>query len=161
MYRVVETPQALPGECFLCGSSKREAFLDTNINIEFHGAVYLCQTCVEEIAAYFGMASSKRTSHLEERSEHLASQVYEFQKENERLRQLVDGFTYLSEFHSTNGDTSLPGSVSGESVSESSDDSSPAGEEQVGVGEGAPSEQSYDEGVAELHSDEPEFKLNL
>jgi hypothetical protein len=51
---LVNAPQALPGACFICNGAKGP-FIDTGISHQWHGAYYLCVTCITEIARTAGV----------------------------------------------------------------------------------------------------------
>jgi len=44
--KAVRQLQALPGKCGMCGSSKREAYIDTNLDFDGYGVFYICNQCV-------------------------------------------------------------------------------------------------------------------
>jgi hypothetical protein len=48
-----------PGTCFLCGKvpeTPMEYFANFGIELEYYGAVYLCQVCCAEVADFIGYA---------------------------------------------------------------------------------------------------------
>lgn len=50
-FPIFDYPPAAPGVCFFCNSSQNGPFADTGRNVQFYGAVYVCQACVAEISA--------------------------------------------------------------------------------------------------------------
>ena len=54
-YIKVTNPQAAPNQCGGCGTTVIEnGFVDTNLNFDFYGALYFCESCVAEMARLYG-----------------------------------------------------------------------------------------------------------
>lgn len=155
--RLTQSPEALPGSCFIaaCGSASRANYIDTGMSMEFHGAVYICDQCLAEMARLLGFSTQMDTFELRNRIDQLERQNYEYRRQLDGLEMVVNGFT-LS--RGTGGVDSVPDvdlapSEPDEGVSEP--------DEEVGTGEGAPPESVHDERVAKLSDDDTAFSFNL
>jgi len=156
----IELCSALPGCCWACGSSNREWYIDTERSIDYYGAVYFCNKCIEEWATIAGMTSVDQTIQLESKIEHQENVIFDLTVQVSGLEQAVDGLR-------TAGSISRVNPLH-PSVQPSSEPAGPVptGEESVGFEGGTTPESSNDEGVGELHSTEPstsrsDFTLNI
>lgn len=155
-------PSALPGSCYLCGSASREAFVDLNTSIEFHGAFYLCNICVNEMAHLLGFTNPEKTSELLARIEELESEKFELSRQNAGYERALDGLRFAGI------DVALPVQ---QPVAVPVDHAPPAaepsqGEDQLGSGEGTSPEPTDDPLLAGVHTGElshggSEFTLDL
>lgn len=76
--RVVEQPTIAPAQCKMCSAStlsEREYWLDTGTMEEFYGAVYYCNTCIEEIGSLCGFLPPKAATRLKERLENAKREI--------------------------------------------------------------------------------------
>lgn len=158
------TPQALPGSCFMCGSGKRDWYVDTEQSFEFYGAAIICNVCIEalsHIAEWISPDTYKEMSRALEEAEH---DVFEYTKRNQALENAIDGlkkagYSYI--------DDSTVVRRSGYVVP--SDETTRAvnidERTKVGSGEGETPEPTDDEGMDFLRSDgavsESELDFNL
>lgn len=137
-------PPALPGSCFLCNSAERERFIDWAVQVEFHGAFYLCDLCIIEAARAIGMLTEEQSEVLNLKYLNAQEQVKNTQDELSAVKRLVDGMDAVSRY------------LNDDSVSRESDSSSTEGtqESEGGVAEReeGPAESSTDENVGELRS---------
>lgn len=156
----VELCSALPGCCWSCGSSNREWYIDTERSIDYYGAVYFCNKCVEEWATIAGMTSADQTIQLESKIEHQENVIFDLTVQVSGLEQAVDGLRTagsISRVNPLHPSVYPPSEPTG---------TVPEGEEPVGREGGETPEQGNDEGVGELHStesptDRSDFTLNL
>lgn len=176
-WQVVTHPGALPGECFLCAgdSTTREWFIDTGRQMEFHGAVYICNECLLEMAAMVGCASQVETTALVEAHMLLEQKVFGLETELAGMYEMeraIDVFirarssrSYLRPDGSHAGLDAAGRNVSDADNSGLTEDRPSDGEAPVGTGAGAPSESGDGQGVDELRStsgqDGDNFKLQL
>lgn len=82
-FALVDEYHQLPGVCYLCKASKRSAdeqIMDTGIHIDFEGRVYVCGTCIREMAVVCGL-SVQRFEPLQE-----ATVALEAELDRERAR---------------------------------------------------------------------------
>ena len=162
---LVETPQALPGSCFFCGSASRESYVDTLKQVEFHGAMYICDLCLLDMARLVGLISPEETETLRKNNEKLKEVLFKRDQEIESLRRAVDGLTVARRYSGTSDPVpelpvdlpeDLHANITGAHDSE----------ERVDSGEEGVTEQASDEqldGVRESASDDKSstnFKLS-
>lgn len=157
--QVVEKPGALPGQCVMpaCGSASRSRYLDTGLQFEFYGAVYLCDLCLGEMARLFGFLEPEYVQELKDKLEAAETDRYRLQRQVDGLRMVVDGFTIA---RGTGGADSVSTALS---AAEMADAEPGEGEEGLDGGASRPSESLHDSGVAELPDDEGghEFQLSI
>lgn len=130
--------------------------------IEFHGAIYLCSNCLEEIANLAGYLSPEQVEKLQGEMKLLSDEVYALKVKENGLEVAIGGLVAAG-LRSPDVDSDLPHVRIADS--DTSTDS-PGEGNQLGEGEGTAPEPSDDEGVAELHpddgGDEPTpFSINL
>lgn len=143
------SPPALPGSCYKCGSGSRERYIDLGTNVEFHGAMYLCDLCVEEMGTLIGMLSADKTKSLALKHETAELRIAYLNREVEALKVLSNAVDAVNSARTGDTEPTLDGGLSGEEP--------PVGEEtgqgSEPSGESGPAEPSDDEGVDELRSD--------
>jgi hypothetical protein len=149
---ITYSPAALPGSCYFCGSGGREFYVDTGVSVEFHGAMYICNICCEELARTVKFIPHDEYKELKARNEELSELTYQLRTKldvvEESLRGLVNaGYRY------DGGSVIVSGGAVLEDVSESEGTVS-EGTGELGEGEGTTPESSDDEGVVELRSDD-------
>jgi hypothetical protein len=66
-FNVTNKIEALPGCCFICHSSNRNAYVDTGINIEYEGAIFICDTCMSEMAGLLNFLSPDTHNDVKEK----------------------------------------------------------------------------------------------
>lgn len=156
-YYITDSPQALPGSCFHCGSGSRESYIDCGMSVEFVGAIYLCCECVAEMARMYGYMTPEEVKTMVNQVERLKTDVYEYKRQLDGMEMVVNGFTLA---RGTGGIDSIGSSslfVPGP------DQGSRQGEEDLGAGEGKTPESSDDPRVAKLPDDAipSNFSLDL
>lgn len=72
---------AIPGCCKSCGNSTRMPIIDMGWSEEFHGAVYLCMTCLEEMASTAGFYSEESVQKIKDKSLQRKRKVEELELE--------------------------------------------------------------------------------
>lgn len=145
--RLTDSPEALPGSCFICGNASRDSYIDTGISIEFHGAIYLCNTCLEEAAQLLGFIVPREAARLRLENDDYRTEIYNLKRQLDGLEMAVNGFTLA---RGVGGFDPLPGfDLATGSTDQSSDDSN----RDLGEGTREALEQVHDEGVAELPND--------
>lgn len=162
-YQKVKKPVALPGCCFFCsGATGREYFIDTARDVEFHGAIYICNLCIEEMAGMLGFITPDVADKLKIKVGQLESDVFKLTKKEAGLEVAIGGLVAAG-MSRESAPSKLDGDVS---LSEISTPEPQKREDSVGTGEGTAPEPLDDKGVDKLHpdasSDEPiDFSLNL
>lgn len=147
-------PQALPGSCYLCGSATRERFIDMAVSVEFHGAMYLCDLCVTEMATLLGFTSQEGLEALKKQVEDLQSLLFEAQTRADGYERAARGLMDAgacpdpaTHLHPDSELRRLEDRIQ-------ADGASRAGASGVAGGEGTTDEPSDDDDVAGLRSDD-------
>lgn len=150
---VTFSPSALPGSCFFCGSGNREYYIDTLQTVEFHGAMYICNICVEEIARLVKYLPPEAYKELMQSKEHLEEEVFVISRKLSTLEGVLRDLANAGYTVHSDGTIAVAGGALLEDFP-LSDKPVPSGKRELGEGEGASSESSNDEDVGELHSDD-------
>lgn len=158
--QVVETPQALPGQCKFCGHSDRKLYLDTGMHEEFYGAWFICDECVTYIASLFGFIDPERARLIQDESARVVTEnislVTEVNALRMALREITSTMEPVEELHAGSVDFSYSdGSFSYSDPAESDDVAAgelSESEQQLDSGEGTFDESSHVEGLADLRS---------
>lgn len=145
-------PMALPGCCFKCraGSNNRDFFVDLEFSIDFHGAVYICNECIAEMAHAAGYTLPEEARKLKFEANFFKEEVEELTTKIFGLEQAIDGLRIAG--RSTGAVSESDDSDAVHSAGEVSRE----GSGELGEGEGISSEPVHDEGVAELSDDDSE-----
>lgn len=160
---ITDNPLALPASCIFCPGSVREWYVDTEYDVEFHGALYICNKCLAEMGRLANFTTPEDTEALNKKIAHLEEDNFNLSTKVDGLERAINGMVdggYARPGGARLGSDSL--NVSAPKMAEY-----PAQRttEDVGVGTGAFAESSNDEGVAELSddasSDGGEFKLRV
>lgn len=158
-FRITVAPEALPGCCYLCRGTSREFFIDTDMHIEFHGAVYFCSECIREIAQSVGYEVPERVKQLKERLSELESINVNLLIERDGLEKAIDGLSSARVAGRTSSVWDSPDDVPMES------EGTEQGEEELGSREGETPESSDDEGMDLVSADASDpigsFKLRI
>jgi hypothetical protein len=157
---ITYSPVALPGSCFFCGSGNREYYIDTGMSVEFHGAMYLCNVCVEGIAALVRYIPPDDYKELMQSKEHLEEEVFALSKKLSTLEGVLRDLANAGYTVHDDGSIVRAGGVVLEDVLEPESPIS-IGKRELGEGEGAPSESNDDEDVGELHSNDDSNATSL
>lgn len=143
-------PMALPGCCFKCraGSNNRDFFVDFDFSMDFHGAVYLCNECIAEMAHAAGYILPDEARKLKFEANFFKEEVEELQTKVFGLEQAIDGLRIAGRSVGTLSQSDDSDAVPTEP------EISREGQEQLDFGAGEPSESLHDEGMAELSDDD-------
>jgi hypothetical protein len=142
------------------------------LQFEFHGAVYVCNECLSELARTVGWITPAQAEVLKEQAETARREAFRLQVANDNFRALEEAINgYVRDRarnrHPSNREPDLVLFPGTEYASESDRDDevgSPSGADQLGAGEGTSAESSDDSGVDELPpdaSDNGEFRLDI
>lgn len=152
---LTDSPSALPGSCFLCGSSNREFFIDLGRSVEFHGAVYICvDECLREIVSLTGFITPDKAFDLQRENSTFKTQVQTLSQEVTGLKAIVDGYRQLNfdDFLSDSlTDDSGDGSSSPEASKGSTAHSDVVAESERGT---VPDSSTGEDGAVESSNDE-------
>lgn len=164
MLQLVYSPTLPPGCCFICKASIRDSYIDTGVTVDFDGTFYICNLCVVEIAEKYGFISHDEYKDLrsaKEDLEHLNFELIKRVGELERIHEALDYAGY--KLCDDGGVVRLGGHFI--KSDEDREEGASGTEVELGTRERKITKQSDDEGVGELHSDEPssdsEFSLDL
>lgn len=164
-YQQVERPFALPGCCALCGKADDEWYIDTGRQIEFLGAVYICKSCIQQIAGIVGYATPEGVVQMLSDIRNLTQERDDLKNQVTGLEEILSGYqTYLT----AGGGTGLLVNgvhTSSESSTESDqelDGTTQARETGLEARENGPAESSSVEGLGNLRPiDSDGFKFTL
>ncbi len=126
-----------PGACALCGSGNCEdGYVDFGLWLDFHGTVYLCITCTEQIIGVLGALTLDESKQLTETNNELIVANRELTEEIEALREykskfddlLVNAFGDSLDIDFNLGEGSNRSSGTADSVPEQPTDESDSGE---------------------------------
>ena len=167
MFELVQNPIALPGACYFCGSGDKSPYIDWGVSIEFYGALYTCHQCTESVAMLLGMLSERAAEALKEQNDRLITANHRLEVKNEALREAIENLVVANEPVVSSNDQSSNSVVDSVSTlladDQADSEGSSSSTELLDSGERTSDESSDDEGVDELHSDEPEpfYKLKI
>lgn len=133
----------------LCPGSVRSRFIDTEIQIEWYGAVILCDLCVIEMGRLFGMAPVEEVGRLMSTLAEKNVQIFELQKQLAALEGVRDALAAGGWVAPDSSNVLAVPSPDGEGTA----DSTSPGQGDVGAQGGATPESVHDEGLAELRPD--------
>jgi hypothetical protein len=133
-FRIYNYPPALPNKCVGCnsttpGDDNSRAFIDTRMDLDWYGAVYICTHCFLEMANVFGYVSRDQHEFTVAGMSQLIADLRELKKENEALRTAVSA---LSDHRCAISDEPDGDSVreAAEEIRGSDADSAPAGNQE-------------------------------
>lgn len=142
------SPPALPGSCYMCSSASRERYIDMETQVEFHGAMYLCELCATLVGRMVGMLSVEEYGTLKEQS--VLQELQLLQRENQirTLEKVIDGYDDVRVHFTGSLESPSDNLVPAVSV--------PEREESVAGGEDGPAGQGNVEGVVDVPESERE-----
>lgn len=88
-FALTKSPAALPGSCYFCscaprqGNPERTVLVDTECQVEFHGAVYVCDVCVLQMAHLLGLMAQPE-------AEQLRQQILDTEIVSEQRRETIE-----------------------------------------------------------------------
>jgi hypothetical protein len=142
---IIPRPLTLPGNCAVCGYSgtvqgaegDTRVFIDFQLDIDYHGRVYWCSTCLLEASNLLGWLGVEQAEKLRETIATQESELIVLREQNERLRSSLASLLGKpdNDIHSVLADDSSD-EQSGEQKSEgteSSPDSSSGEPESTGI----------------------------
>ena len=158
MFSLVDTPMALPGSCYLCGSGDKSPYIDWGVSVEFYGALYTCSECTASVASLLGMVSREQHATLIQQLDQLSAENSDLQKKNFALKQVIESLNIVGVDEPvpvTDDQLSLP-SLDPEldllASDQTTDEESRSTDEFLDFGTGTSDESSDDERVDELRS---------
>lgn len=161
---VIYSPTLPPGCCFICRGSVRDSYIDTKVSHDYEGAYYICNMCLAEMAKMQAFMSFDEYKDLRASKEDLERINFELIKRVGQLEEIHDALARAGYKRTDDGDlVRVTGYVPPAIVQR--EERTSGTEDLLGIGEGEITEQSHDQGVGELYSDEPssdsEFTLDF
>lgn len=153
---ITYSPSALPGSCYFCGNGSREFYVDTKLSVEFHGAMYICNFCCEEIARLVKFIPHAEYKSLLADNEELSELTYQYKVRIDALEGALRDLANAG-YRVADGSVIVSGGAVLETPSETRETVSD-GEGELGAGTGTPTESGNDSDVGELRSDEPKHE---
>lgn len=168
-FQIVQSPQAGPGCCAFCGRSDDEFYIDTGLSIDYHGAVYIGASCLQQIAETAGYASQDLRSQLDTKVLDLLHELHNAKLDIAGLEHILSGYQRLTpdriaRLASLSADDST--SSSSDEADSNFESESQGGTVDVGTGEVQTPRQSDDEAMGNLRpttvlQSGPQFRLNI
>lgn len=92
-FKIVDQPYALPSKCAFCGighnEDGRRVFIDTTLDLDWYGVVYICSTCFIQVAQALGFIAPEAWEKVVESSTNSLIENEQLKGENEGLRTAV------------------------------------------------------------------------
>lgn len=88
-YRILAVPDVSPGKCANCGSSKDDGrkYVDFGLHVDWYGAVFICGSCLHDIAHKVGLFASLEEQLYEALNK--KASLDELQEQGEKLHDKV------------------------------------------------------------------------
>ena len=171
MFQLVETPAALPGSCYLCGSGDKSPYIDWGVSIEFYGALYTCTECTGAVASLLGWVPREVHDAVIHTNDELISRNLDLEIENRELRMAIEhlsnaGFKVEPNESVLSHDIQPPGTVADIDPdiladNQDTDEATRDSDELLDSGKRTSDESGNDKRVDKLRSNESGFKLNI
>jgi hypothetical protein len=144
----------LPGKCYYCGGATKEKYLDTGIQIEFYGALIICEECMSFLASKMNYITPNIADELKVDNEALKLELADQKLKFMALEQALNSLKVSGHLDDVNRDNFISlDSISGLDFSQDSDASVEAiqrGEEGMENREGNSVEPSDEQGLADV-----------
>lgn len=88
---ITDNPLALPASCIFCPGSVREWYVDTQLDVEFHGALYICNKCLAEMGRLAGYTPPEDTEALNKKIAHLEEDNFNLSRKVDGLERAISG----------------------------------------------------------------------
>jgi hypothetical protein len=96
-FKVLDQPYALPSKCAFCSLGHNQdgkvSFIDTTLDLDFYGVVYICSNCLTEIAKSLGFIPPEGWQKIVEDSTNSLIENDRLRAENNGLRDAVNILT--------------------------------------------------------------------
>ncbi len=160
--QIVTHPAALPACCVVCRGGVGP-FVDTELQFDWYGAMYICSDCILHTGRMIGMISKDQAEKLIAENVAASEARFELETKLARLTTLESTLNDLVDSGVLGSRLGVAGSSgrSGEALSDflkvvdgSSGEGAPGAEDDLESGAGKAAEPLHDEGVDVLRSDE-------
>lgn len=112
-FKVVDQPYALPSKCSFCGIGHNEdgkrVFIDTTLDLDWYGVVYICSTCFIQVAQALGFIAPEAWEKVVESSTNSLIENEQLKGENEGLRIAVSVLSNHRCYNAHNAESAQPG----------------------------------------------------
>ena len=152
---ITNSPSALPGSCYFCGSGLRDWYIDTDQSVEFHGAMYICNICFEEMSLLADYIKPAKYLEMKIKLESSEMAVYELSKDNQLLKEAIDALGRAGYRTDDDGQPVRDGGIVLESV-EVKDSRVPEGKGILEESLSGSTEPSNDKGLGTVRPDDPD-----
>lgn len=92
-FKVLDQPMASPSKCAFCGLGHNQdgtvQFIDTTLDLDFFGVVYICSVCLTEISAALGYLHPDAWEKVVDDSTSTLIENERLMAENDALRDMV------------------------------------------------------------------------
>lgn len=96
-FHVLDQPYASPSKCAFCSLGHNQdgtvQFIDTTLDLDFYGVVYICSNCLTEIANSLGYIAPERYVELRQSYQDIYDENDRLAAENSGLRDAVNILT--------------------------------------------------------------------
>lgn len=96
-FKVLDQPYSLPSKCAFCSLGHNQdgkvTFIDTTLDLDFYGVVYICSNCLTEISNSLGYISPAAWEKIVKDSTDNLIENERLKAENDVLRSTVTGLT--------------------------------------------------------------------
>lgn len=148
MQLIKGSPPALPGSCYLCSNASRKRYIDMETQVEFHGAMYICELCATLVGRMVDMISEEDYDSLKEKSVQQELQIIQFNNQLAALQKVIDGYDDVRAYIDSDIEPPELAIVSTVPL--------PERETEVAGGEDGPSGQGSVEGLVDVLEPKPE-----
>lgn len=148
---LTHNPVALPGSCYFCPGSVRPWYIDTQCQVEYHGAMYICNECLTHMAHLAGYVTPEEAEDLKINLAFAQKNEYELHVQVDALEKAINELTRAG--YPSGGADLRAYHVDVVSPQVGISDTYRT-EEELGVGEGETSESPPDEDVAGLRTNQ-------
>ena len=96
-FHVLDQPYAAPSKCAFCGlghsNEGKVSFIDTTLDLDFYGVVYICSTCLTEISSSLGYIGKEAWGDIKRALDDKLNMIDILKAENDGLRDAVNILT--------------------------------------------------------------------
>lgn len=135
-FRILDQPYSLPSKCAFCGighnEDGRRQFVDTGLDLDWYGVVYICTNCFIEIAQTLGFLSPQQYTNVCDAGIEAEIENIGLKVENDALRTALNLLSdhrcfkpvnpaHAAQYKSEHGEPQVPGNPLESGKPESSD----------------------------------------
>lgn len=144
-------PPALPGCCYLCGSGSRELYVDLNRDVDYHGAMYICDLCLTQMAHMIGLEDATKSTEVQLKLLAANEKIERLQGELGALKDLKDVMDNIRNYAASSDDIDVS-PVEPEQGNYQGEEELADGETELASGEERSPEPIDEQGMDELRT---------